>query len=408
MPDLNRLDQTTRLYAEWRRGQKCSWHEFSRPQIHGYDLNCVDSLGSSQFISGADEKLLRVFEEPKTIARLLQRLCGINELRSEELPDAANIPVLGLSNKAIQAVGDDQLTIVGNGDAQEAVGPNPVVYSSLLELEHPPLEDHLARHTLWPEREKLYGHGYEISAVTTSYDGTLVATACKASSIDHAVIRLFDTKEWHEIKPPLAAHSLTVTSLRFSEDDRHLLSAGRDRQWSVFKRDSNQGAIYKLSTSNPKAHSRMILDAAWAPVQTGRIFATAGRDKLVKIWEYQESAFICNHTIISLVPVTAVDFLQVLVSSMLCLAYGTEDGGINVYGSNLESLAFTKLLALDMSITPSKAITQLSWRQQRLSQMAKGDDEAETDAALKQAKFELAVASEDSSLRIYSITNLGS
>ncbi|KAI9864596.1 MAG: hypothetical protein M1813_003085 [Trichoglossum hirsutum] len=401
-------DQTTRLYAEWRRGQKCSWHEFSRPQIHGYDLNCVDSLGSSLFISGADEKLLRVFDEPKTIARLLQRLCGIDELKSEDLPDAANIPVLGLSNKAIQAVGDDQLAIVGNGDAQETLNPNPAVHSPTLDLEHPPLEDHLARHTLWPEREKLYGHGYEISAVTTSYNGTLVATACKASSIDHAVIRLFETKEWHEVKPPLIAHSLTVTSLCFSGDDQHLLSVGRDRQWSVFKRALDQGAIYKLSNSNPKAHSRMILDAAWAPVQAGRIFATAGRDKLVKIWEYQESEFICKHTITSPVPVTAVDFLQVLTSSTLCLAYGTEDGGINVCGSNPKDLAFTKLLALDTSITPSRAITQLSWRQQWLPPIAKGDGEAETDTALTGAKFKLAVASEDSSLRIYSISNLGS
>jgi hypothetical protein len=67
----------------------------------------------------------------------------------------------------------------------------------------------------------------------------------------------------------------------------------------------------------------------------------------VKIWEYQESEFICKHTITSPVPVTAVDFLQVLTSSTLCLAYGTEDGGINVCGSNPKDLAFTKLLALD-------------------------------------------------------------
>ena len=280
---MDRSDQTTRLYAEWKRGQRRSWHEFSRPQIHGYDLNCVDSIGNSRFISGADEKLLRVFDEPKTTARLLERLCGIEESRSEGLPDAANIPVLGLSNKAIQAANDGQPTKNSDEYQQEAVYTSPVIHSSVLDLNHPPLEDHLARHTLWPEREKLYGHGYEISAVTTSYDGSLVATACRASSIDHAVIRLFETNEWHEIKPPLAAHSLTVTSLCFSEDDQYLLSVGRDRQWTVFERDLTLGAIYKLSNSNPKGHSRMILDAAWAPVQAGRVFATAGRDKSVSL-----------------------------------------------------------------------------------------------------------------------------
>jgi elongator complex protein 2 len=281
VPNVNRSDQTTRLYAEWKRGQKRSWHEFSRPQIHGYDLNCVDSIGNSQFISGADEKLLRVFDEPKNIACLLKRLCGIEESNPEELPDAANIPVLGLSNKAIQAVNDGQPTTDGDGSQQEAVGLSPTVHNSVHDLDHPPLEDHLERHTLWPEREKLYGHGYEISAVATSGDGSLIATACRASSTDHAVIRLFETKEWHEIKPPLVAHSLTVTSLSFSGDDRYLLSVGRDRQWAVFKRELTEEGLYKLSNSNPKGHSRMILDAAWAPVEVGRVFATASRDKSV-------------------------------------------------------------------------------------------------------------------------------
>lgn len=55
------LDQTTRLHAPWKRLDQSSWHEFSRPQIHGYDLNCIDTIGTSRFISGADEKLLRVF-----------------------------------------------------------------------------------------------------------------------------------------------------------------------------------------------------------------------------------------------------------------------------------------------------------------------------------------------------------
>lgn len=74
------LDQTTRLYAEWTQGGgKGSWHEFARPQIHGYDINCIASLGGSRFVSGADEKLLRVFNEPRGIAGLLERLCGIHE-----------------------------------------------------------------------------------------------------------------------------------------------------------------------------------------------------------------------------------------------------------------------------------------------------------------------------------------
>lgn len=83
------LDQTTRLFAEWIRKSEGpnSWHEFSRPQIHGYDINCIASLGGSGFVSGADEKLLRVFDEPKTIAGLLESLCGIKEpLKVDNVP----------------------------------------------------------------------------------------------------------------------------------------------------------------------------------------------------------------------------------------------------------------------------------------------------------------------------------
>ena len=101
-------DQTTRLHTKWTASGANTWHEMSRPQIHGYDLNCIDSLGESQFVSGADEKLMRVFNEPKAVATLLNRLGGIGETNVDHMPDAANMPVLGLSNKAIDAVDDDQ------------------------------------------------------------------------------------------------------------------------------------------------------------------------------------------------------------------------------------------------------------------------------------------------------------
>lgn len=75
------LDQTTRLWAEWVRGEGSgSWHEMARPQVHGYDINCITALPrGSRFVSGADEKLLRVFDEPRGIAALLERVCGIQE-----------------------------------------------------------------------------------------------------------------------------------------------------------------------------------------------------------------------------------------------------------------------------------------------------------------------------------------
>ncbi|OTA99220.1 hypothetical protein M426DRAFT_68287 [Hypoxylon sp. CI-4A] len=357
-------DQTTRLHASWTgkgfvagsdQGKK-TWHEIARPQIHGYDLNCIDSLGNSKFVSGADEKLMRVFDEPKAVAKLLSRLCDIGNEDVEAMPDAANMPVLGLSNKAIDAVDDDLEVPAANPETdRDALDPGSTVRKSALEIDHPPFEDNLSRHTLWPEIEKLYGHGYEISCLAVSHDGTLIASACKASSINHAVIRLFETEKWTEVKPPLTAHSLTATRLRFSPDDKYLLSVGRDRQWAVFERDNENKQSYKLLQSNPKGHSRMILDAAWAPTTDSLLFATAGRDKQVKIWRRQEpssdsaeSSIACVTTIPEANPVTAIDFLpRNTENGTLLLAVGTEIGKISIYSIDSTSLSILSTLNLE-------------------------------------------------------------
>ncbi|KAL9121725.1 MAG: hypothetical protein Q9187_001719 [Circinaria calcarea] len=333
-------DQTTRLHAEWKRKAKRSWHEFARPQIHGYDLNCVDTFRHSQFISGADEKLLRVFDEPRAVADILERLSGTGSSSHQHMADAANIPVLGLSNKAVGLLDDDEDLVPSAGtDHLEAPDPISDLRKFTLPNHHPPLEDQLARHTLWPEREKLYGHGYEISTVAASHNGSVVATACKASSIEHAAIRLYDTRQWREVRAPMLVHSLTVTCLRFSEDDQFLLSAGRDRQLAVFIRNDDSPQTYALQCQNPKAHSRMILGAAWAPLLAGRSFATAGRDKYVKLWRLQDANLHCKGTIGVSSSVTSIDFSPVTVGNTLILAVGTETGGLFLHSLDASTLS---------------------------------------------------------------------
>lgn len=379
-------DQTSRLYSQWKRESKSpSWHEFSRPQIHGYDLNCVDAVSNTQFVSGADEKLLRVFDEPKGVAEMLNKLCGIKTSTSAELPDAANIPVLGLSNKAIQAVGDEEPVEHGDEDEREAIDPASVIRKSTLEFSHPPFEDHLARHLLWPETEKLYGHGYEISALAVSRDGSLVATACRASSIDHAVIRLYDTKEWLEVKPPLKAHSLTVTALQFSPDDKYLLSVGRDRQWAIWERN-NEASLYALKYSNQKGHSRMILGAAWTPLEQPT-FMTAGRDKSVRIWQITDADVQLKATVSANAAVTAVACNNVSVGGKVMFAFGTENGEISVGSTSAEDLDKVEVSLISADLAPAKTVNQIVWRPGR-----EGD-----------AQQQVAVASDDTSLRIFNV-----
>lgn len=323
------LDQTTRLYTQWNREKERTWHEFARPQIHGYNINCIDSIKHYEFISGADEKLLRVFDEPRATADLLSVLCGIHNVASQNMPDAAHIPVLGLSNKIIEPLTEEMQHPTEAVNNEEANVSRLMVQSKI--FKHPPIEDDLARHTLWPEIEKLYGHGYEISAVASSHDGEIIASACKASSIDHAVIRIYTTKDWREVKPSLIAHALTVTCLRFSRDDQYLLSVGRDRQWVIFERDEFQRAKYKMKNSNQKGHSRMILSASWAPLAAGRVFATAGRDKAVKIWRASDEETKCVTTISAIYPITSVDIFPECIKDVIVAAIGTEVGDVILY-----------------------------------------------------------------------------
>lgn len=287
---------------------------------------------------------------------LLHKLCGIEDANKAKRAEAASIPVLGLSNKAVQGSSDEPPTEHSDEQTREMAAPTSgPPQDTIALLDTPPLEDHLARHTLWPETEKLYGHGYEISAVAASHDHSLVATACRASSIDHAVIRLFETQHWREIKPALTAHSLTVTRLRFRANDSYLLSVGRDRRWALFKREEGEPNEYRLAMSEPKGHARMILDASWAPIETGLVFATAGRDKQVRMWhgpaadDSEKKVDVrCAATVSASLPVTAIDFLsRVVVPPKLHLAVGLEDGSILLHTFNSQDLTIAASQIVD-------------------------------------------------------------
>ncbi|CAF4983251.1 unnamed protein product, partial [Rotaria socialis] len=137
-----------------------------------------------RFVSGADEKILRVFDAPKNFLENFSRITKINVdediARAQSLPEGANIPALGLSNKAIFDSDENQTTTIVNEE-------NPMTVDALYKegffkatiLSEPPLEEHLLQNTLWPEIQKLYGHGYEIIAVASNPSGSIVASSCK-------------------------------------------------------------------------------------------------------------------------------------------------------------------------------------------------------------------------------------
>lgn len=385
------LDQTTRLYSKWafnsdgskRTGTDITWQEFARPQIHGYDMIAIATLSNSRFISGGDEKILRSFDEPKGVAELLNKFCGIKNDHVEIMPDSAALPVLGLSNKA----NNDREEQEQEQDHQlkETAETHNISYETLSSLELPPFEDHLQRHTLWPEIEKLYGHGYEIIAVDTSNDHQLIATTCRSNTQQHGVIRIFDSQTWLEVKPSLKLHNLTVTRVRFSPDDKYLLSVSRDRQFGLWSRDPATNE-FTLVRCNEKAHSRIIWDCCWSPSEFGYYFITASRDKSVKLWEFNTET---NSVELILsqkfdFPVTAVDIHKKVVNNeALLISIGLEDGSIEIFKFTKEK-QLNSLTKISKELAPADRISRLSW------------------SVCSEAEFLLAAASSDHSVRIYS------
>lgn len=395
------LDQTTRLIAPWIKHRpessenKKTWHEFARPQIHGYDMICLDNINPTKFVSGGDEKVLRVFEMTQSINDLLHKFCDISLQKdeAEALPEAAALPVLGLSNKAANEqleAGEAQQREEDYEENPEQDG-TPVKADPLADLESPPLEDQLQRHTLFPEVEKLYGHGYETTCCATSPSGNIIASACRSNNAKHSVIRIFNVKADYQLQEEsLKGHNLTITSLEFSQDGQYLVAVSRDRQLSLWRVVDEEKAVLELVQLNEKAHSRIVWDCSWAPVNPhGAFFVTGSRDKSLKLWKATDSGASMVSSLKTGEPVTSIACFQLnLIRDRLIIAVGQESGKIGIYSANLaENPTIVQNLAFEESILPASKVCKLSF-----------------SSTTSNSKLLLAVGSNDTSSRIYGIS----
>ncbi|KAK0191029.1 quinon protein alcohol dehydrogenase-like superfamily, partial [Armillaria mellea] len=334
------LDQTTRIHSPIaHQNGRITWHELARPQVHGYDLLGVSFLDDLKFVSIADEKVARVFEAPRSFIDVVEALDVARFSDADhKRPSRASVPPLGLSNKA---TADASITVDDPSSSTR------------------PLEGELAANTLWPEVEKVFGHGYESITIATSNSHRLVATACKSTSPEHSVVRLWDTQTWQPFGEPLAGHSLTVTRIAFSPDDQFLLSVSRDRTWRLFRRDDS--TQYYSVVAADKSHSRIIWDCAWA--HEGDVFVTASRDKTVKIWQSGTDGTwkaICNIKVAE--AAVAVDFSTVEKQNRRYLAIGLETGEILVYSNTVLTTDWRHQLTVNAGMAHVNHVHRLSWR----------------------------------------------
>lgn len=369
-------DQTTRIHAAipTTSGDQSAipiWHEIGRPQVHGYDLINVATLGPLRFVSIADEKVARVFEAPREFVDIVNNLKIAHLAGEGERPRAATVLPLGLSNKAVSEVNTS--------------------LSDATRMKRRPFEGELAAFTLWPEVEKIFGHGYESITLTVSRAKRFMATACKATTADHAVVRIYDTEKWQPVGKPLAGHTLTVTRVAFSPDDRFVLSVSRDRSWRLYEYKEDNGYI---PVAADRTHARIIWDCAWAP--EGVAFATASRDKTVKVWQpkvadnFEQWAAVA--TLKTVEAATALTFAPKSTDGRSTLAIGLENGAILIYSCPQDNWVDWRLdLTIDSSTAHVDHIHRLECR-----------------PCTNDAGMQLASCSEDNTLKILTVRTVQS
>lgn len=337
-------DQTTRLFVPWKRSTpyKSTWHEIARPQIHGYDMKCITVLNKYKYASGGQEKVARVFGAPRAFYNSLEHITSTKDKQTSEtdLPIGATVPVLGLSNKAVfeadlQTWENENKADTKAMKASAFANEDPAPFNPTL-IATPPVEDVLLQHTLWPEIQKLYGHGFELFCMASDHDGSTLATACRASKQEHANIIIWNTTTWQQVDSLCNAHTLTVTQLAFSKLGTYLLSVSRDRTWALHRRDQNEKYKFTLVQKTDKktsVHTRIIWSCAWCPDE--KYFVTASRDKKVLVWGKEENTECWSTRSDSLdmgEPVTAVCVHDMKTDNeRYVIAVGTETGKIGIY-----------------------------------------------------------------------------
>jgi elongator complex protein 2 len=412
------LDQTSRIYAPWnnpllRGGQ--SWHEVSRAQVHGYDINAIKFLSMaskktekddnrnlcSLLVCGADEKILRLLEPPAHFVNTINyftdsKLRLYFPERSEEagvLEDKEKFiyktkteggyNVLGLLVKAAKV---EKVSYYIKEDDEDEVDELENNFDIPYDYKTPPIEDFLFKHTLWPEINKFYGHGYEIVSLDTSPDGKLVASSCKSQTATHSSIFIWNPNTC-QVQQKLEGHNYTVLQLKFSQTGKYLAAVSRDRQTSVFLRNDMTGQFENIYLQT--THSKLIYCLA---ISCDEQFLVAGsRDKSLRVWKLSDKGLTDVSTLKFPEGVRSVEFgCEPMSNGAHPLWIGLENGQMLVYGIPSQGES-KQLLSLDGHFNHSGPVTSIKCGKK----LARSSEKESSD------KYIVASGGEDHSLRLY-------
>jgi WD40 repeat protein len=81
------------------------------------------------------------------------------------------------------------------------------------------------------------------------------------------------------------AHTMSVNSVQFHPDGKHLLSGSRDAWLKVWHIENDFSLVHEVP-----AHNFAIYSIVFSP--DGKLFATASRDKTIKLWNAENFSFL--------------------------------------------------------------------------------------------------------------------
>ncbi|KAA0174707.1 hypothetical protein FNF27_03830 [Cafeteria roenbergensis] len=241
-----------------------------------------------------------------------------------------------------------------------------------------PLDGDLACETLWPEVNKLYGHGDALVALAAHPGGNIIASSSLARTTEQARIRLWSAADGAPVAV-LEAHESTAIGLAFSPCGSLLASVSRDRHLCLFRRlrageASAAHAPWQL-LARVKAHRRMAWCVAFAPATSldETLLVTGGREGAVIAWRLSGNPAAADASALKLArekpvvektgaAVTALAFAPFLGSDAPpVLAVGLETGRIALFAGRGAGEAWAPLGRLPGSASHQGAVRALAW-----------------------------------------------
>lgn len=195
--------------------------------------------------------------------------------------------------------------------------------------------------------------------------------------------------------------------------------------WTLYKREHIEGkpSHYALSVQCPKAHGRIIWNAAWS--YDNRFFVTASRDKTVKLWTTDCSGkavatlnFADSATAVALAPSPAFDETG---TECYLLAVGLENGSILLFTLPTDTESLRSWISIS-SVSPknyhSASVTSLDFRvivsdeenvsarslRNRFSDRIHHATSKTSENTVAAIEYQLASCSDDGSVRIHRIS----